>query len=259
MSIIYTANSATISTKTFDGGGGASYPLVLDGSTAEKAAPSANFLKFKAGITTNGMYYLNPGGLGAAQFYVNFDFDSTRAWTMVIANRINTSGMQNLTYANATGASVNTRGTYDANLAFNLWVGLSYWPFLGNTICQYTATSATGLSGSHSHRARWKFSGWGSAYSFLYPRGITVDVGGSSPDWYAYHAVNGYNLSTYDNDQDTYGGNCSQSYSNNPWWYDACWAGNYFAGGGYADAPYWTSSGGDYHNYGAAFIAFTDI
>jgi hypothetical protein len=250
--------SSQLSTRSFDSSGTSNFTLVLDGSTAEKAAPSANYLKFNAGITTNGIYWLNPGGLGANQFYLNFDFDSTRVWTMVIANRINTSGMSNLTFANATGAVVNSRGTYDANLNFNLWVGLNYWPYLGNTINQYVSTSATGLSGSHTKRSRWKYSGWASNYSFLYPRSIVNDVGGSTPGWYSYHAVNQFSLSTFDNANGNTCG-CSAQYINNPFWYGCCWSGNYFAGGGYADAPYWDGSGGDYHNYGAAFLAFTDI
>ncbi len=250
--------SSQLSTRSFDSSGTSNYTLVLDGSTQEKAAPSANYLKFNARITSNGIYWLNPGGLGANTFYVDVTSDSERAWTMVIANRINTGGMNNLTFANATNPVVNTRGTYDANLNFNLWVGLNYWPYLGNTINQYVATSATGLGGSHSRRSRWKFSGWQSNYAFLYPRNVVNDVGGSTPDWYAYHAVNGFSLSTYDNANGN-GCGCSGSYNNNPWWYGCCWAGNYFAGGGYVDGPYWTSSGGDYHNYGAAFLAFTDV
>lgn len=258
MSVNFTSTSTLVNTGTFDSSGSSSPQMILDGSTAEKAAPSANYLKFKCNISTNGMYYLNPGGLGAAQFYIDFSYDSENAWVMVIANRINTGGMNNLTYANATNAVVNTRGTYDANLGYNLWVGLNYWPYLGNTVCQYVNSSATNLSGTVQHRARWKFSGWGSSYSFLYPRGISVETGGTAPDWYGYHAVNSFNLSTYDNDQDQNGGSCSGYYGNNPWWYGSCWSGNYFAGGGYQDGPYWTSSGGDYYNYGAAFLAFTN-
>jgi hypothetical protein len=199
MSVNFTSTSTLVNTGTFDSGGASSPQMILDGSTVEKAAPSANYLKFKCNITTNGMYYLNPGGLGAALFYCDLTFDNNRAWVMVVANRINTSGMNNTTFANGTGAVVNTRGTYDANLNYNVLVGLNYWPYLGNTINQYVASSATGLGGSHSHRARWKFSGWQSNYAFLYPRSVTVDVGGTTPDWYAYHAVNGYSFSTYDN------------------------------------------------------------
>ena len=247
-----------INTKTIGTNGVSSNPLTLDGSTAAKAAPSANWLRDKCGINTNGMYYLNPGGLGAQQFYCDFTYDNQRVWVLVLANRANTGGMTNLTYANATGATINTSGTYNSSLGFNLWVGLNYWKHLGNTICQIVAGSPMNLTSTPSKRARWKFNGFTSTYAFIHPRDVTVDIG-DTPGWYAYHAVNGYSLTTYNNDQDAWGGNCSQNYGNQPWWYGACWDGNYFAGGGYQDAPYWVGSGGDYYSYGAAYLAFTDI
>ena len=203
------------------------------------------------------MYWLNPGGLGANQFYCDFTYDNQRVWVMVLANRVSTSSMNNLTYANATGTTINTSGTYNSSLGFNLWVGLSYWKHLGDTICQYVASSNVSISGSHTKRARWKFNGFTSTYAFIYPRGITVDIG-DTPGWYSYHALNGYTLSTYDNANGNTCG-CSAQYNNNPWWYGCCWDGNYFAGGSYQNAPYWSGSGGDYHNYGAAFLSFTDL
>jgi hypothetical protein len=179
---------------------------------------------------------------------------------MVLANRSGNGGMNNLTYANATAAQINYRGTYNATLAYNLFVGMPYWSYLGNTVCQIVAGSPMDLSSTPSKRARWKFSGFNSTWGFLYPRGITVDIGANQPGFYTYHAVNNFSLTTYDNDQDTYGANCSTLYNNNPWWYGACWDGNYFAGGGgYADAPYWSGSGGDYYSYGAIFLSFTDV
>ena len=250
--------TSQLGTRSFDSSGTSNFTLLLDGSTAEKAAPSANYLKFNAGITTNGIYWLNPGGLGANQFYLNFDFDSTRVWTMVIANRTGTGAVGSLTYANATNPVVNTVGTYNSSLGFNLWVGLQYWPYLGNTINQYVYSSPTGLSGTHTKRSRWKFSGWSSTYAFIYPRGIVNDVGGTTPGLYGYHAVNGYSLSTYNNDQDVHGTNCSSVYGNNPWWYGACWDGNYY-GFNQSDNVHWSGSSGDQHAYGAIFLAFTDI
>jgi hypothetical protein len=249
-----------INTRTFGPTGVSSNPLTLDGSTATKAAPSGNWLRNKCGINTNGMYWLNPGGLGANQFYCDFTFDNQRVWVMVVANRLNTNGLSGLTYASTTAAQINTTGTYNSSLGFNLLVGLPYWKHLGDTICQYVSSSNVSVSGSHTKRARWKFNGFTSTYGYIHPRDVIVDVGSGNPGWYAYHAVNGFNLTTYDNDQDQYGINCSTLYANNPWWYGACWDGNYFAGGsGYVDGPYWSGSGEDYHNYGAAFLSFTDL
>lgn len=251
-------SSSQLTSKSYDVAGGASYPLVLDGSSAEKAAPSANFLKFKMGINTDGVYYLNPGGLGAAVFYINFSYDPDRAWVMVIANRGGTGAVGSLTYANATNPVITTNGTYNSALNFNLWVGLDYWPYLGNTVIQYVASSVQDLDGTHTKRARWKFSGWSSTYAFVYPRDISLDVGSPNPGLYSYHATNGYSLTTYDNDQDVYGSNCSTAYGNNPWWYGACWSGNYF-GFDQSGNVYWDGSGGDNHAYGAIFLASTDL
>ena len=143
-------SNSLIKSSTIDVNGASINPFTLDGSTSLKAAPSANWLKFNCGINTNGMYWLNPGGLGAQQFYIDFTYDSTRPWVMVLANRINTGGMANLTYSNATGAVVNTSGTYNSSLGFNLWVGLDYWKHLGNTICQIVAGSPMNLSSTPS-------------------------------------------------------------------------------------------------------------
>jgi len=252
--------SNIINTKTFGITGVSNNPVTLDGSSSAKAAPSGNWLRNKCGINTNGIYWLNPGGLGANQFYCDFTFDTQRVWVMVVANRLNTGGLSGLTYTSATGATINTSGTYNSSLGFNLLVGLPYWKYLGETICQYVASSNVSISGSHTKRARWKFNGFTSTYAFICPRDITINVGADNPGWYAYHAVNNFSFSTYNNDQDAYGANCSVLYNNQPWWYGACWDGNYFAGGsGYQDGPYWSGSGGDYHNYGAAFLSFTDL
>jgi hypothetical protein len=254
---IYIENSV-IDSKTFGPTGVSSNPLTLDGSTSAKAAPSANWLRNKCGINTNGMYWLNPGGLGANQFYCDFTFDSQRVWVMVIANRTGTGAVGSLTYANATSPTITTVGTYNASLAFNLWVGLNYWPYLGNTVNQYVYSSATGLSGTHTKRSRWKFNGWSSTYAFLHPRDVTNDVGSTSPGLYAYHAVNGYSLSTFNNDQDVHPTNCSSVYGNNPWWYGGCWDGNYY-GFNQSDNVHWSGSSGDQHAYGAIFLSFTDL
>lgn len=254
---IYIQNS-TINTRTFGITGVSINPFTLDGSTSEKAAPSANWLRNKCGINTNGMYWLNPGGLGAQQFYCDFTYDNQRVWVLVLANRANTGGMASLTYANATGAIINTSGTYNSSLGFNLWVGLNYWKYLGNTICQIVAGSPMNLSSTPSKRARWKYNGFTSTYAFIHPRDMNVDIG-DTPGLYAYHAVNGFSLSTYNNDQDNYSQNCSVNYGNQPWWYGACWDGNYFAGGGYPDAPFWVGSGADYYSYGAIYLSFSDI
>jgi len=208
--------------------------------------------------------------------YVNQSY-SGGGWVLVAANRQSTGGMGALTYSDAvnscnfrTGGSnqgANTTTPADKGFGslanYNVWIGTKYWKALAGrvnpyevTVVQYVATTnGVGLDGTHTKRYRWKFKNFSSTYAFQDVAAVSDETGTGSPGMYNYHAVNGFNLTTYDNDQDVYtGGNCSTFYLNNPWWYGACWSGNYFAGGGYADAPYWDGSGSDYHQYGAIYI-----
>jgi hypothetical protein len=207
--------------------------------------------------------------------YVNQEYDGG-GWVMVLANRGATGGMNNLTYNNAvntcnyrTGSGTvvpDNRDIRNYSLAdLNVWIGTSYWSALAGrassgkiTVVQFVSgTNGTALSstGSHNKRYRWRADGFGSGYAFSGATAISDETGTGAPGFYSYHAANGFKLTTYDNDQDVYGANCSTLYNNNPWWYGACWDGNYFAGGGgYADYPYWSGSGGDYYQYGAVYI-----
>jgi hypothetical protein len=237
--------------------------VFLNGSTSALAAPSPAYL-YSNGIATNGMYWLNPGGLGVNQFYIDFTTYPGIPLTMVLANRRGTGGMSNLTYANATGAVVNTTGTYDANQNFTLWVGTSYWRYLGNWIFQgckgrqqaYSAGSQNVTFGNMDVSGKFKYAGWTSTYAYQWGNSWTQIAGSGTSGLYSYHVTNAYSLTTYDNDQDPYPTNCSTMYGNNPWWYGSCWDGNYFAGGGYEDAPYWSGSGAEWYAYGAIYIGF---
>jgi hypothetical protein len=223
----------------------------------------------------SGFYAINtPVGIVIA--YVDQDYDGG-GWVQVLANTAFTGGMNNLNYFNAvntcnyrnpgtnngTNTSRGPKGLSGVS-GYNCWIGTKYWSYLAGrvtaekvTVVQYVATSAVALGSteSHSKRYRWRFNNFTSTYAFSGATGISDETGTGAPGFYGYHAANGFNLSTYDNDQDAYGGgNCSTFYNNNPFWYGGCWSGNYFAGGGYADKPYWDSSGADNHNYGAVYI-----
>lgn len=200
-------------------------------------------------------------------------------WVCVMANRKDTGGMGNLTYSNAvnscnyrTGGSTNTPGPAVSPFSglsglanYNIWIGTSLWSFLGGRanpgkidVVQFVSNAygtALGNTGAHTKRYRWRFDGFNNNYGFINATGIADETGTGSPGLLNYHAANVFSLTTYDNDQDANpGGNCSTYYANNPFWYGYCWSGNYFAGGGYVDGPYWDSSGGDYHQYGAVYI-----
>ena len=214
---------------------------------------------------------------GPVCVYVDQEYDGG-GWAMVLANRGGTAGMNNLKYDDAINKSNyridpsgddTTNTTHGVNPALtrlglsdvNTWIGLKFWEGLSNrktpgkiTIVQFVAPSIRYLSetDAHTKRSEWTFTSWSSTYAMQGKAFVSNHKGGSTPGFYSYHA--GYPLTTYDNDQDSNGGNCSTYYNNNPWWYGSCWSGNYFAGGGYADKPYWTSSGADNHLYGAVYI-----
>jgi hypothetical protein len=214
---------------------------------------------------------------GPVIVFVDQDYDGG-GWIMVLANRRYTSGMNNLKYLDAVN-SVNYRtdGTDDAtntlvtgqrqikNLGLtnlNAWVGCRYWLELAGrkttnqiSITQFVAAGVATLSatGYHTKRSFWRATGFSSEYAFTGAGGISNQVGGTTPGMYS-HATGGNPLTTFDKDQDSNGGNCSTYYNNNPWWYSSCWTGNYFAGGGHVDGPYYQSSTTDNHAYGAVYI-----
>lgn len=224
----------------------------------------------------SGFYNLYMNGEYVSVF-IDQEYDGG-GWVCVLANRLNTGGMSNLNYSNAVntcnyraGSSAGTNTVVSATSGlsglanYNTFIGTKYWSTLAGrlvankvTVVQFVSpTNGTTLSatGSQTKRYRWRFDSFTGTYGMTNAVAISDETGTGSPGFYNYHAANGFNLSTYDNDQDPYGGgNCSTFYANNPWWYGACWSGNYFAGGGYADGPYWDGSGGDYHQYGAVYI-----
>ena len=218
---------------------------------------------------------------GPVCVYVDQEYDGG-GWAMVLANRGGTAGMNNLKYDDAINKSNyrtdpssddSTNTTHGVNPSLvdlglsdvNTFIGLKFWFDLAQretanhvTMVQFvSSTHGTPLSStsSHTHRYRWDFDGWGTGYSFQNSAAISDETGTGSPGFYSYHSKGSRKLTTYDNDQDSNGGNCSTYYNNNPFWYGSCWSGNYFAGGGYNDRPYWTSSNSaNSHIYGEVYI-----
>lgn len=198
-------------------------------------------------------------------------------WVCVLANRAYTGGMSNLTFHDAVNSNnYRTGGTNNGSntvvtqpklsgLAnYNIWIGTKFWPLLGYrenssyiTVVQFVSgTNGTALAntGVHNKRYRWQFTGFSSTYGFTSATSVSDETSTGVPGMYSYHAANGFSLTTYDMDRDAYGANCSALYNNNPWWYGACWDGNYFAGGSYADQPNWAGAGSQLYQYGAVYI-----
>jgi len=210
--------------------------------------------------------------------YVDQSYDGG-GWVMVLANRRNTAGMNNLTYenaiqncnyrtggtANGTNTVVNPTSKLSGLADYNAWIGLRHWSRLAGratankiTVVQFvSATVGATLSNTaaHTKRYRWNFNNFTSTFAFSGAAAVSDETSTGAPGFYASHAAAGAALTTFDRDQDGNSGNCATYYNNNPFWYTSCWSGNWFAGGsGYADAPHWVSSGADNHNYGAVYI-----
>ena len=81
--------------------------------------------------------------------------------------------------------------------------------------------------------------------------GGTITFGSTTPGMYSYH--NGRRLTTYDDDNDGYSGNCA-TYYGHPWWYNSCWSGSFWGGTSHQEAPYWATSGSDYYAWGAIWL-----
>ena len=234
-------------------------PAIPTGLTSDVAVDRVVDIKTNYPSSPTGWYWVKIGGV-PMRLWIDMDYDGG-GWTLVASHPINVS-IPATTYANGIGTRTTTSSsTYAAGdpKTYSLWIGLQTWDAIvsannaGRNFVYYTAGSQVGLGGSHSRRSRWKWNGWNTAYAWVNPNTLVNEVGGTTPGLWGY---TGYNFSTYDRDQDTYSGNCPASYNNSPWWYNACWDGNFWGGNGsgYANAAFWTGSGGDYYNYGAYYV-----
>ena len=236
------------------------------GLTADTAAESTEQLIADYPDSPTGFYWILVDNIPYL-FWVDMVYEGG-GWILVLNNRINTSGMNSLNYSSATQRVVNYRGSYatfptSRPDSFNLFVGLDAWIKLANAnfsstnrVCEIVAGSYQPLGAVHAHtkRASWNWTGWSGTYAWQGLSGAKIELGGSLPGLYTYHAANGFSLSTFDVDQDANAGNCAAAYSNQPWWYGACWSGSAWGGTGHQDAWYWDSSTTDYHSYGALYV-----
>jgi len=237
-----------------------------DGTSASKAAlKSTDILLYNSSAPT-GWYWLQINGT-ATQVYIDNVYNGG-GWVLVATHAFNISIPQ-LTYAQTTtgttqlGSSGFTVGVGDPK-QYTTFMPLRQWTYIttanaaGGNFVYFTAGSQVelGNTGAHSRRSRWTWTGWSSTYQWQGTSGLTNEVGGTTPGLWGTHIAQNLSWTTYDVDQDTYSGNCAQQYNNAPWWYDACWDGNFWGGNGngYQNAAFWTGSGSDYYNYGAFYV-----
>jgi hypothetical protein len=230
------------------------------GTTSTNPAWRAIDIKRLNPAAPTGWYWLNLAG-NIGQYWVDMEYDGG-GWVLVATHPINVA-IPGLTHAQTdnyqtNGSSGFVRGT-STPYGYATMVGLSAWESivaqngLQRTCVYFTASSqvALGSVSSHSRRSRWNWGGWGSSYAWLGYNNLINEVGGTTPGFWSYHISGNYNFITYEN------GGCGSSYANAPFWYGACWDGNFWGGNGggqYANAAFWTGSGSDYYNYGAIYV-----
>lgn len=239
-----------------------------DGSSAGRAALKSTDIKLLNPSAPTGWYWLQINGV-ATQVYIDMTYDGG-GWVLVGTHPINIA-LVNPTYAQMTtgltqiGTSGFVVGSTDPK-QYATWSPLARWRFItlangaGNNVVYFTAGSQVelGATGSHSRRSRWTWNGWTAAYAWSGAANLSNEVGGTTPGVWSYHIANGYNWTTFDVDQDAASNNCATNYGGAPWWYGACWDGNFWGGGqggnGHQNAAYWTGSSTDYYNYGAFYV-----
>jgi len=140
-------------------------------------------------------------------------------------------------------------GSFGFDLAaFDNLVGLANWNNIGTQVRLQVGSSPTVIS----HKATYNISLNTSNFYALTLSNENILLGGTQPGFYLTH--NNQPFTTYDADHDSHStSNCSTQYANHPWWYGACWSGNFFAGGGYQDAAYWVSTT-EYFAHGSIWL-----
>lgn len=235
-----------------------------DGTTQDKAVSrSTEILEANPGAAT-GWYWMIINNQ-ARQVWVDNEYEGG-GWVLVGSHPFGVN-IQALTYNQAAESydsyATSTYGSGDPK-TYSMWMGLSAWDAIvqannvGRNVVFYVASSQVplGAIGSHSKRAKWTWTGWGANYNWVGAANLSTQLGSPDPGIWTYHIAGNYNFTTTDRDQDVYGSNCSNLYNSAPWWYGACWSGSFWGGNGsgYQPAAFWTSSGSDYHTYGAYYV-----
>ena len=170
-----------------------------DGSSADKAFDKATDVMVNLSNPATGWYWVKVNGVAKKQ-WLDTSYDGG-GWTMVASNVYNIS-IPALTYAQAATStdhyvsSGSTWGSGDPK-QYAAWMGLDGWQGIANgnnanrDVVYYVASSSVplGSTGSHSKRARWRWTGWGANYDWVGENSLNVELGSPNPGVWSYHIL----------------------------------------------------------------------
>ena len=242
-----------------------------DGLTSASPGRSARDLADTYGYTSAGWYWLNVSGI-SRPFWIDFNsYNGVRGWTLVCNNVSSTGGIGPVYHKRAVGNHISVNNpTYWGNSSynpsnFNVWVGLDIWSELiklnnnggAGYVSQFVNSAYASVNSTHTYSAYFSWDGsWTRQYAWSGTYGYTNVHGSTTSGLWSYHIANAYPLTTHDVDRDVHGQNCAGFYGGHPWWFGACWDGNYWGSttGSHTDAAHWTSSSGYTSGWGGIYV-----